>query len=315
MIMKSLLLICAVLVSQVAVAADVFDRYKPRPFNLADKLEADANIGGYPIWQGEKQWRLFNIASIDTKNSVSNVPMGRVGLFQTEGKTFIALMTVDANLAEGSASDFTSEPCKRDDLLFKASLGGKFSNINCATINHITNFPGNPGGRDAELYSLIKEQGVDVPPTVLRFRFTRYTSHNRVLEVSLFINPELAGFPREVEPQWGRSPWHRSQAFNDPEKKRFVDNLGAWALQFAKQMDMAFEKNNHAFTSVPSWRSVIAALPLADPIKPKVLEETTKAGVAKSPKEDQLKELQRLYDLGLIAEAVFHERQRAVLNQ
>ncbi len=47
----------------------------------------------------------------------------------------------------------------------------------------------------------------------------------------------------------------------------------------------------------------------------KGLEETTKAGVARSSKEDQLKELQRLYGSGLITEAVFHERQRAVLNQ
>lgn len=37
--------------------------------------------------------------------------------------------------------------------------------------------------------------------------------------------------------------------------------------------------------------------------------------VAKLAKEDQLKELKRLYDSGLITEAVFGERQRAVLSQ
>jgi len=47
----------------------------------------------------------------------------------------------------------------------------------------------------------------------------------------------------------------------------------------------------------------------------KGLVEKTKAGVAMSSKEDQLKELQRLFGAGLITEAVFHERQRAVLNQ
>ena len=46
----------------------------------------------------------------------------------------------------------------------------------------------------------------------------------------------------------------------------------------------------------------------------KNLEETTKAGIVKNSKEDQLKELQRLYNSKLITEPVLHERQRAILN-
>ncbi len=181
--MKSLILICAVLASQAAVAADVFNGSQPRAFNLADKLEPDANIGGYPIWQGEKKWRLFDIIRRESTGGGDIVPLGDVRLFQTEGKVFIAVMTVSANLATGRASDWTDEPCKRDDLLFKASLGGKISNVNCVTINHITGYPGNPGGRGAELFSLMKEQGVETPPTVLQFTFTRYSSNLRSVVV------------------------------------------------------------------------------------------------------------------------------------
>lgn len=47
----------------------------------------------------------------------------------------------------------------------------------------------------------------------------------------------------------------------------------------------------------------------------KGLEEATRVGGEGNSKEDQLKELKRLYGSGLITEAVFHERQRAVLNQ
>lgn len=43
--------------------------------------------------------------------------------------------------------------------------------------------------------------------------------------------------------------------------------------------------------------------------------DVAKAGAARISKEDTLKELQRLYGLGLITESVLHERQRAVLNQ
>jgi hypothetical protein len=50
------------------------------------------------------------------------------------------------------------------------------------------------------------------------------------------------------------------------------------------------------------------------PFLEKGLQETTKGSITKTSKEDQLKELQRLYKLGLITEAVLHERQRIVLN-
>ena len=53
---------------------------------------------------------------------------------------------------------------------------------------------------------------------------------------------------------------------------------------------------------------------VAAPFLGKALE-TTRVGGAGTSKEDQLKELQRLYGSGLITEAVLHERQRAVLNQ
>ena len=269
--MRRLLVICAVFLSQAATAADAFDGAQPRPFKLADQLEFDATIGGYPIWQGEKKWRLYDIVRRDSTGMAYPVSLGDVKLFQTEGKKFVAAMIVSANLVTGRASDWVDEPCKRDDLLFKASLGGKFSNINCVTLNHITNYPGNPSGRGAELFSLLKEQGVETPPTVLQFSFTRYTNSQRRLSVTLSINPELAGFDREEERQWGRSPWHSSQALKDPKKKQFVEDLGVWALQFAKQMDMAFEKKSDAFTLAPSWRSVIAGQLLADQIKPKVM--------------------------------------------
>ena len=47
----------------------------------------------------------------------------------------------------------------------------------------------------------------------------------------------------------------------------------------------------------------------------KGLDETTRTGGTGNSKEDQLKELQRLYGSRLITESVFNERQRAILNQ
>jgi hypothetical protein len=254
-------------VSLTSSAADVFQRYEPRQFKLADRLELDATIGEYPIWNGEGKWRLYDIKRWDSTGVAPSVPMGSVKVFQTENKKLLATMTVSANLAQGRSSDWTDEPCKRNDMLFKASLGGKFKNINCVTINHIADYRKNSGGKDADLYALFVSEGIDIAPTVIRITFTRYSESLRRLEVVLTINPEVAGFARSSE-SWGRSPWHKSQAFSDPAKKKFIDALSVWAVSFAKQMDDAFEKKSDAYRAIPSWRSVMETSSSVEATKP-----------------------------------------------
>ena len=84
-------------------AADLFDGTKPRDYKLADPLELNTNVGGYPIWNGEGKWRLFNLARRDSTGNGPTIPIGDVGLFQTENKKFVALMWISATLAGGNA--------------------------------------------------------------------------------------------------------------------------------------------------------------------------------------------------------------------
>lgn len=268
--MRTALLTILALVTQTSFAADVFDRYEPRNYSLADRLEADATIGGYPIWNGEGKWRLIEIKRHDSTGVAMSIPMGRVTLFQTENKQFVAAMDVIANLAQGTASDWTDEPCKREDLLFKSSLGGAFTNVNCVTINHLANYMRNPGGKIAEAIAEAKSQGVEIPPTVLLITATRYSSNNRWLQVKLVLNPEIDGFERASE-SWGLNPWHKSRYFKDPKKKAFIDNLGVWSVKFAKAMDQAFEKKTDAFSSISTWRASFQQTSSETPIEKKII--------------------------------------------
>jgi hypothetical protein len=254
--------------SQYLFAGDLFDGLTPRSFKLADKLETDAVFGGYPIWRGEGKWRIFNVARTDSTHR-EPVPIGNVGLFQTEGKKFVAIMTMSANLA-GASGRWLGEPCKRDDMLFKAEIGNSTWQDNCVTINHISNYANNPGGRDAELYALFVESGVDAPPTVIQVQFTRNGTSGNFYNIRLSLNPEVMGFKRETEVNWGRNPWNKTMSFNDPTKKQFIDALGVWALQFAKQMDSALDKKADAFTSIQSWRTVLDGQLKPNATKPKV---------------------------------------------
>jgi hypothetical protein len=104
---------------------------------------------------------------------------------------------------------------------------------------------------------LLKEQAIDTPPTVIRIDWTRNGTAGNFYHLTLSINPELLGFERDTETNWGRSSWHKSTSFNNSAKKQMIDALGAWSLQFAKQMDSALDKKQDAFLAIPSWRSVL----------------------------------------------------------
>jgi len=257
------------LFTHLVIAGDLFDGTKPRDFKLADPLELNATVGGYPIWNGDGKWRLFNLVRRDSTGGGTSIPIGDVGLFQTENKKFVAVMWVSATLAEGNMR-WLGEPCKRDDMLYKANIGKSVWEDNCVTINHISAYMNNPGGKYADLYALFVEQGISPPPTILQVNFTRNGTHGNFLNVTLSVNPEVMGFARETETSWGRNPWNKTMSFKDPAKKQFIDALSVWALQFAKQMDAALDKKPDAFSSVPSWRSVLNEMPKPEPTKPKV---------------------------------------------
>jgi hypothetical protein len=268
MLKKITLFALTALIVQLACSAELFPNSNPRPFTLAEKLEGDATIGGYPIWQGEGKWRIVDLIRTDSTGSAASIPLGTARFFQSEGKQWIAAMEVKSNLQSGSGF-WLGEPCKRDDMLFKFQLAAGRED-NCVTINHITHYMSNPGGKAAELYALLKEQGVDIPPTVLQIQLTRNGLSQRTLYYSIWINPELAGFPRESEPEWGRNPWNKTMSFKDAAKKQYIDALTTWATTFVKQMDDGLRQKPDAFAQIPSWRSIMDGVVKVESSKPTV---------------------------------------------
>ena len=263
-----LITLSMLLISAIGNAADLFAgaNKQPRHFSIADKLEIDATTGGYPIWSGEGKWRLYELIRTE---STRGTPMGTVRMFQTENKKFVMGMEIYSNLSVGDSAYWTDDPCKRDDMLFKKQVAyGKEDN--CVTINHITRFMSNPGGKGIELYAMFKEQGIEIPPTVLQIYLTRNGTSSRKLEYIIFVNPELVGFASENEGNWSRNTWNKSMAFNDPAKKQFIEGLTLWAINFQKKMDDGLNQKQDAFLSIPSWRAALDSKVKVDQVKPAI---------------------------------------------
>lgn len=256
--MKVLILFVALLLGQVVAAADLFVRQQPRSFTLAEPLEADATLGGYPVWQSNGPWRIVDIVRRDS--STGRLAIGETILFQVKNKKLHAVLTVAGTLG-GESVRWGGEPCKRDDMLFKANMGRSIWEDNCFTLNHITSYMSNPGGKSAELYSLLPAQGIESPPTVLVLTFTRNGTSGNFYSVTLKVNPEAFGFAREMEVNWGRNPWHKNMSFQDADKKQFIDALSRWGVDFANRLDAALAQKTNAFDGLPVLDSVLLALP------------------------------------------------------
>lgn len=248
-----LILIAGYLFHSLAIAQELFPGLEPRAFEFGQPINVADTIGGYPIWQNDGRWRLFHLV---LQSSTLGNPLGRASWIQTEEGRFVAGMEVKANLRGSPAPDWTDEPCKRVDFLYKKNLKGLYTNVNCVSINHRVNYFVTPTGMYQEYLAKFREHKIEFPPTVIVITVTRYSNNGRRYVVELVINPELEGFQRASESLWAVNPWHKSQAFRDPRKKAYIESLSRWADQFAEHIDAAFEMKLDAFVGMTSWRTV-----------------------------------------------------------
>lgn len=124
--MKHFFAILTTLISLHAQATELFNGSTPKPFQMAQPLAKGSTIGGYPIWDGEEKWKIVHASTYNSSGPGNAIKIGKLGLLQTEDKTFVAYMEVSGNVSAGSNRDWSNEPCKYENLLFKANLGRAF---------------------------------------------------------------------------------------------------------------------------------------------------------------------------------------------
>ncbi len=91
------------------------------------------SVGGYPVLKVDEEMRaLFSKVNFSTGVTV---PLGRVYLASQKEKKFAVAIDITGNLSQASSSDWKDEPCKREDFLWKRSLGKDFRSVNCVSIS------------------------------------------------------------------------------------------------------------------------------------------------------------------------------------
>jgi len=308
--MKSKLLLIVIssitcLLPLAARAQDLFANYEPMKLELFQKIQSTNTIGNYPILPIGGNWQFIYSRKYESKGVATPVNLGEFFAIDIRENKMFADIKMNANLNQGNMGDWTDEPCKRDDYLYKRSIGGKFTNVNCATVNHIVGYYENPTGVFQQLVVKLANNGTELTPTVIRVIFTRYTNSGRRLVYEININPEHFGIARDSTKVWGSNSWHKEFLDNDPKKRVFINNLIRWVEATQNNIDAAFSKQQDAFVSLKSLTSYLNS---AEPSAPK--EVANKLGI-----EDRIKVAKGLLDKGLITENQFNEQVKFILNQ
>ena len=288
-------------------AQDLFTKNEPLKLEMFQKILATNTVGEYPILNVGGNW-LYQMSKVtNSTGAASNfVPLGRLFGIDIRQKKMYASIDMTANLYQNSGlGDWTDEPCKREDFLYKRSIGGRFTNLNCATVNHITNFFVAPTQEFQQLAVYLREIDTEMPPTIIRVTFTRYYNQGRRLVYIIDINPEYFGVTRDATTVWGSNSWHKSFIEKDPKKMEFMNNLKKWVDATQDRIDNAFSKRLDAFAGLQTLDNYMT-INQTSAIK----EVTPILSI-----EDRIRTAKNLLDKGLISENQFNEQVKNILNQ
>jgi hypothetical protein len=239
---------------------NIFSEYEPA-IEKYQIVSEKYTIGEYPLLKLDEKMQLV-LARVRNSSNTNRetgpvVPLGRVVTIAKRNNKFLMGFDVTANLGQAQINDWTDSPCKRDDILWKRSVGGQISNVNCVTINHLINYFVNPSGEFQQIAVWAKDEGISFPPTAIRVTFTRYSNGGKRLVYAVDINPEQYGVDRDSTTPWGSNGWYKDYITRDQKKVEFIERLKKWATDVQDRIEIAYDKDPKAFSDMQSIDSYL----------------------------------------------------------
>jgi hypothetical protein len=283
------------------VRKSVFSQYEAIAEKFT-KIEKKNTIGDYPTLQPVEGMQIvFSNVFFSTGAVVS---LGRVATFSEKNKKLHISVDTVANLSQANSSDWTDTPCKRENFLWKRSIGGEFKNVNCASINHVVDYFVRPTGAFQQIAVYAKDQGIEITPTIIRVSFTRYASNGQRLVYLVDINPEIYGIDRDTTTPWGSNGWYKDFVNRDSKKIEFLERLKKWAVDVQDRMDDAFAKSPKAFAGLKSIDEYLLPSVTSKPV-----DATTDNQI-----EAKLAKFKALFEKGLLTETQYNDHVKSTLT-
>ena len=289
----SLLLVSA---SFGAAAEEFFPDGVPRTQSPGTPIPSNTTLGGYPIYQGDNNWRLSS-----TRIFESLVKDGFVQLLNSSQGNFFVQMDVTVNLSQGNVYR-TSNVCAVGDHLARVDKG-RVGSGNASWDDCMTLIP---------YVATVRGKAI----TTLQATITNAQSGGRLYRLRLLINPEFLGFAGTSSGDWSRDALTRN-----PERARFVERVTAFAMQIqdAVREAIAYSKPKDAFKNVPSFMDLrfsdASSAGTTPSRQPTITPSSATPGNANSKGvEQRLTELKSLFDKALISKEEYEQRRKVIID-
>lgn len=296
---KLLILITFLFIANSAHSEDLFDNNLARDYKSTSTIKADSTIGGYPIFQGGRVWRV--LSGKTTSNNI-NLKLANIQLISPIANEYFAEIHLMVNL-ENHSSYYTSDVCNGSHLYKLNKGGGQYDN--CLTINPY----------------MARIRGNNV--NTLRINVRNSQQGARIYDLNLLLSLSQLGFPRtEIQ------DWTENVVSQDIEKKKLLGKVTDWAKKLQDGVNKAIEysKPLNAFSEVPPINSLIPVINMMAPdseiaIDKNVGNTTLQNKTSESPAIvgktllQRLSELKELLDKGLITKNQYEKRSGEILQE
>ena len=289
------------LVATESFSQDLFLNQTAVPQKHFASVVSSNKISEYPVLIPDEPWKFMFSGVYQTTGTGSGLPFGEVyGVKFSDNNLIQYSIDLQANLAQRSdIGDWSDEPCKGSNHLWMNSVGGKFKDINCATINFNSEYINHNAAIFLTVYGKARGINYSIPTTTIEVLFVRHSDRGRRLQYKVNINPVFYGFNDENESNKNINRWGKQFYFKDDAKRRFVEDLSLWAHDVQKRMNKAFNGNITAFLDVPKYSDYLNKNYLNKPIKPNM--------------EDRLSLLKELFAKNLITEKQYDDQVKIIL--
>ena len=134
----------------------------------------------------------------------------------------IAIITYSKSYSSGG--NWSSKFCKRTNLHFIENYESRGSfRLNCLGVNHFRIVGGKSNKVNEAAKNWAKKNNIAIPRTMVLHQHV--ISNNNFLQVQVFYNPELEGFPPTVDSNWNSNDWHQDKIFGDAERLAYIQKI------------------------------------------------------------------------------------------
>lgn len=215
-------------------AKDLFD------LKINDVVTRQIELGESVLPLPPGDWTVVTRSETFGEHKDTKIPIANALLIQVKEGKFVSALRYIGNREHWHATGWTDDPCsvkQTKDAYFKESFSSGYTFPECLYTRPVTSFTNGSGGYWEDMRKWFGAHSVTIPPTVVYVDFSSYQKKG-FIHASAWINPEIAGFPRDEESQLTLNTWNATKI--DDARKAYLSKIQSWGRTLADQVRTGF---------------------------------------------------------------------------